>query len=174
MILIRIFMIGDHLFANIAYVVHIPIGMQALIGAFAAHAVGPRMGFARHGHNAAAAPLLLVSSGRPCPFLLSVRSVSRRIGVAVGFPAAVAELGGIAIRRAAVVTLGPLHPCKHRQLRRVAYIVAQGLAALGIPRVRIGGTSIDQRRQHRAVGKVPGGLFLNAALFVGSVSDSVK
>ena len=69
--------------ADIALVVIIIIGMQADVFALAALSVHPLMGFARHAHSAAAAPLLLVGSGCLYPFLLTVRIVIDRIGLAV-------------------------------------------------------------------------------------------
>ena len=73
---------------------------------------------------------------------------------AVGLPAHGAHRRADAGGRAALVRSGQLLPRQHRQPHAA---VRQPLAdTFGIPRMRAVGTPVDQRRQHRAIGKLLG------------------
>lgn len=135
--------------------------VQAGVAAVAARAAGPVMAALRHGHSAAAAPLLQMAVRRGDPLLLPAGRMVVGINVAVAPAAVIArrrlEAGG---RTAGMHRLQPL-PRQHRNAHTV---LRQPLAAaVGVPRVRVVTAPRDQRLQHRAVGKGRGGLGCTAA-----------
>ena len=102
-VFVCVLVIGDHFTANIADMVFVRIVVQAGISALAALTVQPLMGFARHDHSAAAAPLLFVSRGIPCRPLLCAALVVFGVLFAVGLMTGRADCQGDAGGRAAGV-----------------------------------------------------------------------
>ena len=103
------------------------------------------------------AGVAVLGAGR-LPGVLHLRAAHMVPGVlvAVGMPAQGAYRLFATGGRTALVRSGQLLPRQHRQPHAA---VGQPLAdTFGIPRMRAAGTPADQRRQHRAVGKRPGGL----------------
>ena len=109
MVFVCVLVIGDDLLTNIADMVFFRVVMEADISALAAHTVRPLMGFARHGHSAAAAPLLLMNISGPCCPLLCAALVIFGVLFAVGLMTGRADrLGGTGSRTSGVFTVSIL------------------------------------------------------------------